>query len=72
MRLQPQRTSHCCRFDPNLLPPRNFIALPVDLAMMTSAEGNDELVADLAPQRPALGKTQMMRKRKRGAAMRAP
>ena len=35
--------------------------MAVDLAMMSSAERDDKLVADLAPQSPALRKAQMMR-----------
>jgi hypothetical protein len=35
--------------------------MAVDFAMVASAEGDDELVTDVAPQSPALGKPQMMR-----------
>jgi hypothetical protein len=49
------------RVDPAGPPPCPFIAMAVDFAMVASAEGDDELVTDVAPQSPALGKPQMMR-----------
>jgi hypothetical protein len=43
----------------------------VDLAMVTPTQWDDELIADLAPQRPALGKPQMMRIRRAATANQA-
>src|SRR6516164_2631152 len=57
----------------NLLlgPPRNFIAAPVERAMMQPAQRNRELVTHPAAERCALGKAEMMRVRRASAAKEA-
>jgi len=42
------------------LPPRNFVAGLVQLAMMTAAQRHGELVADLKTERSRLRKAQVM------------
>jgi hypothetical protein len=56
MRFYPQRASLRQRINSNFLPPRSFVAMPMDLAMMSSAQGDGELVTDLAAKCSALGK----------------
>ena len=51
MGLQPQRASGDGRIDTGLIPPGGFIAAAMDLAMMSPAERNRELIADLAAER---------------------
>jgi hypothetical protein len=34
---EPQRASCCCRFDPDILRSRNFVAMPVHIAMVAAA-----------------------------------
>ena len=60
MRFQPQRASRDRRLDAGLPPPCGFIAAAVDLAMVSSTQRHGELIANLAPQRAALGKSQMV------------
>jgi len=48
--------------------PCGFIATAMHLAMVPSAQGHGELIADLATERPGLGKAQMMRVRWAAAA----
>ena len=61
MALQPQRASRGGWIDTGLVPPRGFVTAAMHLAMMSSAKGHGELVADLAAQCRRLGKSQMMR-----------
>jgi hypothetical protein len=42
------------RINSSFIPPRGFIAVAMDLAMMSSAQRHGELVADLAPEHPTL------------------
>jgi hypothetical protein len=49
MRFQPQRAGRNGRIYPYLFPPRSFIAVPMNFAMMSSAQGHSEFIADLAP-----------------------
>jgi hypothetical protein len=49
-------------------PPNEFIAAAVDFAVMPPAQGDGELVADLASQSPTLGEAQMVGVRGLGAA----
>ena len=65
---QPQRSSSDRRIDPGHLPPCGFIAMAVNLAMVSSAQRDGELVADLAAERPALREAQMMGIRRLPAA----
>ena len=57
---EPQRPSNGGWIDPGVPPPCGFIATPVDLAMVSSAQRNGELIADLAPEGSALGKTKVV------------
>ena len=56
----PQLTGACKGIDTGPTPPRRLIAMPMQFAMMTAAERDGEFVADLAGERPALGKAQVM------------
>jgi hypothetical protein len=49
------------RIDCSLLPPRQFIAAAMDLAVVRTAQRHRELIAHLATERSRLRKTQMMR-----------
>ena len=60
MSFKPQRTRGASRIEPELVPPRCFVAMMMELAMMSSAQGDGELVAHPAPERAVLGKAQMM------------
>jgi hypothetical protein len=55
MSFDPQHTSQRQRINSNFLPPRSFVAVPMDLAMMSAAQGDSELVTDLAAKCSALG-----------------
>jgi hypothetical protein len=61
MRLQPQRPSADCWINPEFYPPSRFISTSMQLAMMTTAERDRELIADLAAESRRLCKTEMMR-----------
>jgi hypothetical protein len=54
--------------DIQLLPPRSFVAAPVQVPMMRAAEGHGVFVADLAPEGAALRKLEMVRIRGTAAA----
>jgi hypothetical protein len=56
MRAQPKLSRNGGGIDIQILPPRFFIAVPMDLAMMSSAQRHGELVADLAAECSALSK----------------
>ena len=43
------------------MPPRRFVTVAVELAMMSPAQGNCELITDLAAKSAVLGEPQMMR-----------
>ncbi len=60
MYFEPQGARRNQGIKPNFLPPCDFIAATVDLAMMPSAQGHGELIADLATECPCLGEAQMM------------
>jgi hypothetical protein len=60
MHFEPQHAGHAGRIDPDIPPPCRFIAASMDLAMVPSAQRDSELIADLAFQRAALGKAQVM------------
>ena len=60
MRLDPQCTGRNDRIESGIPPPRRFVTTAMHLAMMPSTQGNGELIADLAAERPALGKAQMV------------
>ena len=71
MRLQPQHAGGDGRINPSAPPPCGFVAAAVDLAMMPAAQRDGELIADLAAERPALGKSQVMGVRGLSAANQA-
>src|SRR4051794_29087052 len=56
----PQSLSDRHRIDTDGLPPRCFIAIAVQLAVMHTAERNGELVADFAAQGTGLSEAEMM------------
>src|SRR5580704_4809497 len=56
----PQPICNRQRIDLDLVPPCSLVALPVQFAVMEAAHRDGELVADLAAERPRLGKTQMV------------
>ena len=60
MRLKPQRPRGTSRIEAELLPPCGFIAVTMQLAMMSTAQRDGELVTDPAAQSSVLRKTQMM------------
>src|SRR5271169_2343539 len=60
MCLEPQRASGRGRIDRDLLPPSSFIAASMDLTVMSTTQRHGELIADLAPERPALREAQMV------------
>ena len=60
MRFEPQRASLEHRINTNLPPPRSFIAVLVNLAMVSSTQRDSELVADLSAECPALRKAQVV------------
>jgi hypothetical protein len=55
-RFDPQRAGLWHRIDSNFLPPCGFVAMPMDLAMMSTAQWNREFITDLAAKCSALGK----------------
>ena len=61
MRLLPKRLGDLQRLDVEPLPPGDFIAGLMQLPVMTAAERNGELVADLEADGSGLGKAQVMR-----------
>jgi hypothetical protein len=50
MRLKPQRSSDWARIEPEFPPPRRFITVAMELAIMSATEWDRELVADFAPE----------------------
>ena len=64
MGFEPQRSGAACRIDPDRLPPGRFVAAAVNFAMVTSTQGNRELIADFPAKGAALRKSQVMRIRR--------
>src|SRR6516225_10164485 len=60
MCLEPERTGTDGRIDTSFFPPRGFIATAMHLAMMTTAERDRELIADLTAECRRLREPQMM------------
>jgi hypothetical protein len=58
---QPKASGRGEGVDTGRLPPCRFIAVPMDFAMVSTAQRDDELVADLAAKSLALGEAKMMR-----------
>ena len=55
---EPSRDLRC--INPGLVPPRGFIAMAMDFAVVAPAERDGELVADFAAECAALGEAQVM------------
>jgi hypothetical protein len=53
---EPESAGRARRVDPHFLPPKHLVTRAMDLAMMAPAEWYCKFVADLATQRPMLGK----------------
>ena len=60
MSLQPQFPGRGGRIDGGFLPPFGFVAKTMNFPMMAPAQGNRELIADLASERAALREAKMM------------
>jgi hypothetical protein len=60
MCLQPKHASSGGRINASLVPPDGFIPAAMDLTVMSPAQRNRELVADLPAKRRRLHKAQMM------------
>ena len=56
---QPVRNSDCV--DASGRPPCRLVATAMDFAMMPATERHNKLIADLATERPWLGKAKMVR-----------
>jgi hypothetical protein len=52
MGFEPERSRGAGGIEPKLLPPRRFIPVTVNFAMVSPAERNREFVTDLAAERP--------------------
>ena len=61
MRLKPQGSGSGQWIDSGSTPPRGFIAVSVEFAMMPPAQRDGELIADLAPKCTTLREAQVMR-----------
>jgi hypothetical protein len=70
-RLKPKRPGRDDRIKSGALPPSRFVAAAVDLAMVSSTQGDGELIADLTPERAGSGKSQMVGVRRPSAANQA-
>ena len=71
MRLQPKRAGLDGRINAGLPPPIGLLPAAVQLAMVTPAQRDSELIADLAPEGRMLCKSQVMRVRGPPAANQA-
>jgi len=60
MRFEPQGASHNGRVYTYFPPPRSLVATAMHLTMVSSTQGNGELVADLAAECPALRESQVV------------
>ncbi len=60
MGVQPQYAGREGRINSDALPPRGFIAATMDLAMVSAAQWNGVLIADLSAECPALGKSEVV------------
>ena len=59
--ISPQALSSSQSIDAKLLPPRDFITATVNFAMVGPAQGNNELIAHLAPEGSGLREPKVMR-----------
>jgi hypothetical protein len=60
MRFEPQDACRNGRIYPYLPPPSSFVAKAMHLAMMSTTQGDGELITDLPAQCAALGKPKVM------------
>ena len=60
MRFEPQRAGRNSRINSYLPPPSGFVATAMHLAMVSSTQGDGELIADLSAECPALREAQVM------------
>ena len=60
MRFKPQCAGGDSRIDPGVLPPSGFVAAMMHLAMVSSTQGNGELITDLTAECTALRKSQVV------------
>jgi hypothetical protein len=60
VRLRPQHRGSSQGINTGFLPPLGFITAAMELAVVTTAERDRELVAHLASERPVLGKAQVV------------
>jgi hypothetical protein len=67
MSFQPKRPRNRDRINSGLRPPCRLATGPMELAMMASAKGYRELIADLASERRSLHESEMMRIRRTAA-----
>ena len=61
MGFEPQCARRDSWIDSKLPPPLALVAAPMNLAVVSPAQWHGKFVADLAPERPALRKTQVVR-----------
>ena len=61
MGLNPKRSRRTGRIETEFMPPCCFITMTMDLAMMSAAERDRELIADSSAERSVLRKAQMVR-----------
>jgi hypothetical protein len=64
----PERGSDAKRLDPVVAPPSFFLAMPMQFAVMESANGDGKLVAHLPSDRSLLGELDVMGVRRRATA----
>ena len=57
----PKLASRFDRCNLNICPPRDFVAMAMQVAMMFTAQRHGEFVADLASERSGLRKFEVMR-----------
>src|SRR5271169_6579890 len=68
MGLEPKRPGRDGRINPSITPPCGFITTAVDLAMVSSTQGDSKLIADFASERSVLRVSQVMGIRRSSAA----
>jgi hypothetical protein len=60
VRFEPQHAGRNGRINTGFPPPCGFVATAMHLAMVPATQRDSELIADLAPERPALRETQVV------------
>jgi hypothetical protein len=71
MSFEPQRACRHTRIDASRCPPSRLVTIAMDFAMMAAAEGYGKFVACLAAKCARLGKTNVVRIRRRAPANQA-